>query len=60
MDLQRGAVVSRYLIDGYGQTLEVETDGPPDLDTVFTARCLDTGETLRIKGWLVDNIEELP
>jgi len=49
----------QWLIDGCGQTLEVETDGTPDFDSEFLARCLDTGETLRIKGWLADTIDPL-
>ena len=49
----------RWLIDMGPHTLEVETDGRPDFDSCFVARCLDTGERLRINGWLIDSVEPL-
>lgn len=49
----------QWLIETGPHTLEVETDGTPDWDSAFTARCLDTGETLEIYGWLISSHEPL-
>jgi hypothetical protein len=49
----------RWLIDIGPHCLEVETDTVPDFDSQFTARCLNTGETLTIYGWLIDSHEPL-
>jgi hypothetical protein len=49
----------QWLIETGPHTLEVETDTVPDWDSTFTARCLDTGETLEIHGWLISSYEPL-
>ena len=50
----------RYNMDYYieigGSALEVRTLAD-DLSQAFTATCLETGEILRINGWLIDSIE---
>jgi hypothetical protein len=46
-----------YIEIGY-HCLEIET-AADDLDQRFTAKCLDTGETLKINGWLIDHIERI-
>ena len=45
-----------YYIEIGGSALEVRTSSD-DLSQAFTATCLDTGEILRINGWLIDSIE---
>lgn len=41
-------------------SLEIETAASDEeMDGTFTATCLDTGETLRINGWLIDSQEEI-
>ena len=45
-----------YYIEIGGSALEVRTSAD-DLSQTFTATCLDTGEILRINGWLIDSIE---
>ena len=45
-----------YYIEIGGSALEVRTSAD-DLSQEFTATCLDTGEILRINGWLIDSIE---
>lgn len=42
-----------------GASLELEVDDAAELDEEFEGRCLDTGETLRVKGWLISTVEEL-
>lgn len=48
----------RYFIEMGFYSLDVTVSPDADLDGTFTARCNDTGETLRINGWLIDSIEE--
>jgi hypothetical protein len=47
-----------YMSDGMND-LDVLVDDDADLDGEFTATCLDTGETLRVRGWMIADIEEL-
>ena len=51
----------RYLIEIGGCSLDVTVADPDstDFDGTFTAVCNDTGETLRINGWLMDDIEQI-
>lgn len=49
----------QLIIDIGCSTLEVEVADDVDLDDRFRAKCLYTGETLAINGWLIDNVEEL-
>ena len=47
------------LIDIGGCELDVTVDGTiddVDLDGTFIALCNDTGERLRVNGWLADDI----
>ena len=46
----------RYYIEIGCHCLEVET-AADDLGQEFTAKCLDTGDTLKINGWLIDHVE---
>lgn len=49
----------RYLMSGGLYDLDVTVDDDADLDSTFTAICNDTGETLRVNGWLFSEIEEI-
>ena len=51
-------MTTQYYIEIGFHCLEVETVAT-DLDQKFTAKCLDTGETLTINGWLIDHIERI-
>lgn len=47
------------LVDIAGTELDVNVEGDldsVDLDGTFTGTCNDTGERLRINGWLADDI----
>ena len=48
------------IIDGCGYTLDVTVADDADLDDEFEATCNDTGDRLRIKGWLIESIEWQP
>ena len=50
-------MTTRYMIDIGMATLDVEVADDADMDGTFTAKCLDTGETLSINGWLIDDME---
>lgn len=52
-------MAKQLLVEGMGYSLEVEVADDVDLDGEFEALCLDTGEKLQIKGWLIDNVEDL-
>ena len=42
----------RLLADCIEHTLEIECPDDTDLDSRFAATDLDTGDTIRINGWL--------
>ena len=50
-------MIQYHIEIGY-QYLTVET-AADDLSQKFTAKCLDTGDTLTINGWLIDHIERI-
>ena len=50
--------MTKYYIELGYDSFEIETD-VDDLSQKFTAKCLDTGETLTINGWLIDYIETI-
>lgn len=48
----------RYLIEMGPYSLDVTTDASPnEMDGTFRAVCNDTGETLSINGWLIEDLE---
>lgn len=51
--------MTRLLIDMGPYSLDVIVDEDADTDAEFNAVCNDTGERLRIKGWLIDSMEEI-
>lgn len=59
MSLTPPAAVERYLIDLGGYTLDVSVMPDTDFDSRFDAIDNDTGEPLRINGWLIDSIEQI-
>lgn len=50
--------MKRLLIDMGPYSLDVTVADEADTEGAFDATCNDTGERLRIKGWLIDNVEE--
>lgn len=46
-------------IDLGPHSLHVEVAADVDFDGRFPAKCLDTGETLQINGWLIESIEKV-
>jgi hypothetical protein len=51
--------MKHLLIEMGWHSLEVAVADDVDLDDAFEATCLDTGELLRINGWLMASVEEL-
>ena len=47
-----------YMSDGIAD-LDVMVADDADLDGTFDAVCVDTGERLRVNGWLISDIEEI-
>lgn len=47
----------RAVIDSGDYTLDVTFSADADLDGRFRATCNDTGDTLMINGWLIENVE---
>ncbi len=47
------------LVDAGLYSLELEVADDADLDGQFEALCLDTGERLRVNGWMIENVEEV-
>jgi hypothetical protein len=53
-------MAKRFIIDIGGYTLDIVTDvTQEEMDDRFIGICQDTGETLAINGWLIDDIEEI-
>ncbi|QNQ09263.1 hypothetical protein [Sphingomonas alpina] len=52
--------MTRYYMSDGVQDLDVLVDDDADLDGEFAAICLDTGQTLKVKGWLIDQLAEMP
>ncbi len=51
--------MTRYLLsDGY-DTLDVLVDDATDLDGAFDAIDIDTGDRLRVRGWLLVDVMEV-
>ena len=50
--------MNQYYIEIGYHCLEGET-AADDLSQTFIAKCLDTGDTLNINGWLIDYIEAI-
>ncbi|MDP9412671.1 MAG: hypothetical protein M3Q08_00960 [Pseudomonadota bacterium] len=53
------ASTKRYFIDFGSESIDATVDADADLDGTFTAVCNDTGQTLRVNGWLILSLEEL-
>lgn len=49
--------MKRAIMDMGPYTLDLTVKDDIDLDDTFEAICNDTGEKLRVNGWLVENIE---
>lgn len=49
----------RILVDMGPYSLDLTVADDADLDGEFDATCNDTNEQLLVKGWLIDNIEEM-
>lgn len=47
----------RYLIEMRERSLDVTVAEDADLDDRFVATCNDTGERIRVSGWLMDSCE---
>ncbi len=50
--------MTRYIIDSGMVTLDVFVDPAADLDGSFDATDAETGERLRINGWMIESMEE--
>lgn len=48
-----------YMTDGQAD-LDVLVADDTDLDGEFEAHCLDTGDTLIVRGWMMTDVAELP
>lgn len=51
--------LKRLLIEMGPYSLDVTVADDADLDSTFDATCNDTGERLRINGWLIEDAEEV-
>lgn len=51
--------MKQLLIDMGCYSLELEVADDIDMDGEFDATDLNTGEQLRINGWLIDSVEEI-
>lgn len=51
--------MTRYFMTDGINDLDVFVSEDADLDGTFDAICADTGETLRVNGWLIAEIEEI-
>lgn len=51
--------MTRYYMSNGTVDLDVFVDDDADLDGTFDAIDADTGERLRINGWLISDIEEI-
>jgi len=51
--------MTRYWMTDGINDLNVMVDDSADLDGAFDAICCDTGETLRVKGWMIEEIEKI-
>ena len=49
----------RYFMTDGTTDLDVMVSENADLDGTFTAICNDTGETLRVNGWLIADLERI-
>lgn len=52
--------MTRYLISDGVTELDLLVPDHADLDDEFEAFDNETGERVRVKGWLIDSLEELP
>lgn len=51
--------MTRYFMSDGTNDLDVTVADDADLDGTFEATCNDTGEILRINGWMISEIEEI-
>jgi hypothetical protein len=51
--------MERYIIESGGYSLDVSVPSGTDMDGEFNALCNDTGETLLIRGWMIEELEEI-
>lgn len=49
----------RYFMSDGTNDLDVLVDENADLDGTFEAICVETGDRLRVNGWLISDIEEI-
>jgi hypothetical protein len=52
--------MTRLLVEMGPYSLDLSVDDETDLDGTFDAVDNDTGERLRVNGWLIDSTEEAP
>lgn len=52
--------MTRYYMSNGVYDLDVLVDDDADLDGSFDAVCVETGETLRINGWLIEELAVIP
>lgn len=51
--------MTRYLLSDGNQTRDALVDDAADLKGVFVAFDIDTGEELRVRGWLLVDVAEV-
>ncbi len=51
--------MTRYIIDSGDTTLDVFVAADADLDGIFLATDAETGERLRVNGWMIDSMEKI-
>lgn len=52
--------MKRYYLSDGTTDLDALVDDGADLDGEFRATCMDTGDTLTVRGWMLTAVEELP
>jgi hypothetical protein len=53
-------ITNRFILTYLGESITVDVPAGTDMESAFRCTCVDTGETLTVKGWLVDEPEQLP
>lgn len=51
--------MKRVIINSGMYTLDLTVADDVDFDDRFKATCNDTGETLFVNGWLIEDVEEV-
>lgn len=52
-------LMTRYFMSEGANELDVFVEDDTDLNGAFDAICAETGERLRVRGWMISQIEEI-